>query len=349
MFPTLIGVTLVVFFVMAWTPGGIGASLISNEQGMRPAERKAMEAYYRKRYGLNDHYYVQYLRWLNSVSPIGFKTSGQGFPEAWRFGLKPPDLGEAFATHRRVSEMLKDAIPITLLLECLSLPLIYGIAISTGIAAARARGKLVDVGLGFTLIGLFSLPSIWIGVLMIGFLCNDSYVHLFPSNGLHDMRSDAMTFLPNLSGGHFTRGWMLDMAWHLCLPVICLSYSGFAFLSRLQRGALLESLGQDYVRTARAKGLAERVVVFRHAFRNSLMPLITVSANILPGLIGGSIIVETIFGIQGMGKLTIDAVNSRDREVLMAVTLIASILQLFGNLISDLTYAVADPRVSYVD
>lgn len=347
-FPTLIGVTAVVFFAMALSPGGVGASLLSAEQGLRPAERRNMEAYYRARYDLDAPLPLQYLHWLNHVSPIGFKNN-EGFPRSWGFGLKRSDLGESFGTHRRVVQMVAEAVPITLLLEILSIPIVYGIAIWTGIRSARSRGKWVDHSIGFVLLGLYSLPNIWVGVLFIGFLTNVKYVHWFPSNGLHDVLADGMRYLPNWPQGHFQRGWMLDTAWHLCLPLICLSYGNFAFLSRLQRGALLESLGQDYIRTARAKGLSERLVVYRHAFRNSLMPLITVAAAILPGLIGGSIIIETIFGIDGMGKLTIDAVNARDRELLMATTLIASLLQLIGNLIADLTYALADPRVSYVD
>jgi peptide/nickel transport system permease protein len=322
---------------------------MNNEQGLRPAERKAMQAYYSARYGLDKPLFVQYLNWLNHVSPVGVKSAGEGFPGPWKFGFKAPDFGESFATHRPVSQMLGEAVPITLLLECLSLPLIYFIAIWTGIVAAKARGEMLDVGLGFTLIGMYSLPTIWIGVLMIGFLCNDKYIHIFPTNGLHDLLSESMAFLPSWSGGAFHRGWLLDMAWHLLLPVICLSYGSFAYLSRLQRGALLEALAQDYVRTARAKGLPMRVVIYRHAFRNSLMPLITVAASILPGMIGGAVIVEHIFGIQGMGRLALDSVFSRDREVLMAVTLIAGVLQVIGNLLSDLTYAIADPRVSYVD
>jgi ABC-type dipeptide/oligopeptide/nickel transport system permease component len=346
--PTLLGMTVVVFFVIGLSPGGMGTSLINAEIGLRPQERKVVEAYFKARYGLDDPLIVQYFHWLNHVSPIGVKPPGDGFPGSWKFGFKKPDLGEAWSTHRPVSAMIGEAVPITLLLELISLPLVYGISIWSGIRAARSRGKLIDQAISFNLIGLYSLPSIWIGVLMIGFLSNIRYLHWFPSNGLHDMLAESMPFMPYWDHG-FHRGWMLDMAWHMCLPVICLTYGTFAFLSRLQRGALLEALNQDYVRTARAKGLRERVVVYRHAFRNSLMPMITVAANILPGLIGGSIIVETIFGIEGMGKLAIDSINSKDSELLMALTLFAGFLQLTGNLIADLSYAVADPRVSYAD
>lgn len=348
--PTLLGITALVFFVMASTPGGIGASLLSNEGNLDPYQKKILQEYYKKRYDLDKPLIVQYLKWLNKVSPIGVKTPGAGYPAAATFGFKWPDLGESFSQHRPVGAVIADALPITLLLELASLPIIYGISIWTGIAAARSRGEILDVGLGSVLIALWSMPEIWIGVLMIGLLTNRvEYVHWFPTNGLHDVLSDSMRFMPSWGPHGFERGWLLDMAWHMVLPLICLSYGSFAFLSRLQRGALLEALNQDFVRTARAKGLAERAVLYRHAFRNSLMPLITVAANVLPGLIAGSVIIETIFGIQGMGKLAIDAVEARDRELLLSVTLIASILQLIGFLIADLTYAVADPRVSYVD
>lgn len=348
--PTLLGITALVFFTMALTPGGIGASLLTNEGNLDPYQKRILEAYYKKRYDLDKPLIVQYAKWLNKVSPIGVKVAGSGLPGAWAFGLKWPDLGESFSQHRPVGAVIADALPVTLLLELASLPIFYGISIWTGIAAARARGKALDFGLGSMLIALWSMPEIWIGVLMIGFLTNRvQYVHWFPTNGLHDVLADSMRFLPSWGSHGFERGWLLDTAWHLALPLVCLSYGSFAFLSRLQRGALLETLNQDFVRTARAKGLSERVVLYRHAFRNSLMPLITVAANILPGLIAGSVIVETIFGVPGMGKLTIDAVEARDRELLLSVTLIASILQLIGFLIADLTYAIADPRVSYVD
>lgn len=348
-FPTLIGSTAVVFFVIALSPGGMGASLLSRDMELRPAERKAREAYYNERYGLNKPLPVQYFRWLNNVSPVGFKGVGAGFPLNLPFGFKSPDLGKSFSRDRPVGDLVKEALPITLLLESLSLPLIYVIALGTGIRAARARGEFADIGIGTLLIALFSLPEIWVGVLLIGFLTNRQIVHWFPSNGLHDVLSDSMPFLPTWGADGFERGWLLDIGWHLVLPLWCLSYGGFAFLSRLTRGSLLETLGMDFVRTARAKGLSDRVVLYRHAFRNSLISQITVAASILPGLIGGSVVVETIFGVPGMGKLAIDAVNARDKELFLSLALMGGLLQLIGYLLSDIAYAIADPRVSYVD
>jgi ABC-type dipeptide/oligopeptide/nickel transport system permease component len=349
MIPTLIGVTAVVFAIIALSPGGLGGSLMARDAQLRPEERKAIMAYYNARYGLDKPIPLQYARWLNRVSPIGRKDIGQGFPEAWRVGLKVPDLGESWQRHRPVDALIGEALPVTLLLEALSIPLIYFIAIVTGISAARARGKWVDVGLGTFLIALYSLPEIWIGVLMIGFLTNREVLHWFPSNGLHDVTADAMQFLPRFGAEGFERGWLLDALWHLALPIVCLSYGSFAFISRLTRGALLETLNLDFVRTARAKGLTERVVIYRHAFRNSLLPLITMASYIIPGVLAGAVIVETIFGVPGMGLLSAEAALQSDRELLMALSLIFGVLLMVSFLLADLAYAIADPRVSYVD
>jgi len=143
------------------------------------------------------------------------------------------------------------------------------------------------------------------------------------------------------------RGFLFDRAWHLVLPVITLSYGGFAFLAKLTRTSILENLQADYARTARAKGVSEKDVLWKHVFRNSLMPLITVTAGLLPSLLAGSLIVETIFSINGMGQLALEAVKSRDRELILSITLIAGFLTLIGNLIADFLYTIVDPRVSY--
>jgi peptide/nickel transport system permease protein len=147
--------------------------------------------------------------------------------------------------------------------------------------------------------------------------------------------------------GEWLRGFLFDRIWHLVLPVVCLSYGGFAGLAKLTRTAVLENLLSDYARTARAKGLAESAVLWRHVFRNSLLPLITVAASLLPSLLAGSVIVESIFSIEGMGKLAVEAVQTRDRELVLSITLIGGLLTLLGYLLADFLYALADPRVSY--
>jgi ABC-type dipeptide/oligopeptide/nickel transport system permease component len=343
MIPTLIGITLLVFFVMALSPGGLGASLRNAEGNMRPEQRKIIEDYYKERYGLDQPLWKQYLRWANKVSPIGIKDAGTGYPSAWRAGFKTPDLGESFIRHRPVIDVIADALPITLLLNLITVPFIYAVAILTGIYAAKHRGKMLDVGTGTTFLALWSLPSMWVGVMLLGFFANKDIWQWFPTAGLHDTQADAMSFLP--SGGQM--GWLVDLGWHLVLPVICLTYGGFAFLSKLMRASVLENLSADYARTARAKGLSERVVLMRHVLSNSLLPLITVAAGVLPGLLGGSVVVETIFSINGMGRLIIEAINMKDRELVMSETFVISIISLLCILVSDILYAVADPRVSY--
>ncbi|MEJ2404508.1 MAG: ABC transporter permease, partial [Candidatus Thiodiazotropha sp.] len=151
----------------------------------------------------------------------------------------------------------------------------------------------------------------------------------------------------SLMSGDWLRGFLVDRLWHLVLPVLCLSYGGFAGLAKLTRTSVLENLLSDYARTARAKGLSESAVLWRHVFRNSLLPLITVAASLLPSLLAGSVIVESIFSIEGMGKLAVEAVQTRDRELVLSITLIGGLLTLLGYLLADLLYALADPRISY--
>ncbi len=345
--PTLVGMTAIVFFVVASAPGGIGAAMLSNEMGMRPAERELRRKYLNERYGLDKPLIVQYGRWLHRVSPVGMKPPGTGFPSASPVGFKAPDLGDSFVRGRKVLGLITEVLPITVLLQLLALPVTYGIATIAGIQAARRRGQLLDVASGTLFLGMWSFPVILAGVLMIGYLANVQYFYWFPPSGLSDVRADAMPFLPGYSAAGFQRGWLLDRAWHLVLPVICIAYGHFAFLSKLARSAVLENLRADYVRTARAKGLGEKETLYRHVLSNSLIPLITVAAQILPAMLAGSVIVENIFSIQGMGKLLVDAVNTRDSELFLSLTMALGLIGLLSYLLADILYAVVDPRVKY--
>ncbi|MDH3584287.1 MAG: ABC transporter permease, partial [Phycisphaerae bacterium] len=299
--PTLLGIALVVFFIMKAAPGDVAEMLINREGQMQAGDRLARVTYLKERYGLDDPTPVQFVRWLNKVSPVGVwveqedRSTGLGLPvgqskkgNTRRLGFKTPDLGESFVKNRPVLDLIAEALPVTLLLNLLSIPLVYSIAIVTGIYAARHRGKAFDVGSGVMMLGMWSIPTIWAGVLLIGFLANKQYIQWFPTAGMHDVQANAMSFLPRFGEAGFERGWLLDMLWHLFLPVVCLSYAGFAFLAKLTRGAVLENLRADFVRTARAKGVAESDVLWHHVFRNSLLPLITVAAYILPGMLAGS-------------------------------------------------------------
>ncbi len=345
MIPTLIGTTLLVFLIMALSPGGLTASLKNTEGNLRPEERQKIEAYYRQRYGLDKPLWQQYARWLNQVSPIGFKTNEDG--TFGRFAFKAPNLGESFIRKRPVVDVFKETIPITLLLNAISIPIIYSIAIVTGIYSAKKRGKSFDVTTNIIYLALWSLPVMWVGVMMLGYLCNRDKLEWFPTGGLHDTLADSMPFFAHWTTDGLQRGWLFDSMWHLVLPVICVSYAGFAFLAKLMRASVLENLNADFARTARAKGLPENQVLFRHVLSNSLLPLITVAAEILPGMLSGALITEVIFSINGMGRLMVDAIFMKDREIVMSETLIVGVIALVSLLITDVLYAVADPRVTY--
>jgi len=448
MIPTLLGITLVVFIVMAASPGGLSLQNLVDTQGLEPEAKKAIEDYYTKLYGLDQPAPVQYLRWLNKISPIGFVFDENGEIDNFSF-TKGPDLGRSFIYGRPVTELLKERVPITLLLNIITIPIIYLIAITIGVRAATRRGEIFDVGSGFIMLALWSVPTMLAGVLLMGYFSNDQYWHFFPTSGLSYREAHDMPFMPHWSNpfepvkllfgiltgaslliwlsakapkkirasvlallglilggwvassmagepgwflisiisliigaifyalgdmeyasfrtltmgmigmfvgalvagltleGDFVRGFLLDRIWHLVLPIICLTYGGFAFLTKLARTSVLENLLSDYARTARAKGVTEDNVLWHHVFRNSLLPLITVSASLLPGLLGGSVIVESIFSIDGMGKLGVEAVKLKDREMVLSLTLISGLLTLVGYLIADIFYAIADPRISY--
>ncbi|MEM9347772.1 MAG: ABC transporter permease [Planctomycetota bacterium] len=232
-------------------------------------------------------------------------------------------------------------------MNIITIPLIYIVSITVGVLAARGRGGLFDIGSGTIMLGLYSVPAILAGTLMIAYLASSQHLHWFPASGAHDLQSDAMPFLPYFKEGTFYRGYLLDFAWHMVLPITCLTYAGFAFLTKVMRGSVLETISADFVRTARAKGVAEHHILFRHVLRNSLLPLITMAAAILPGLFVGSFVVEYIFSIQGMGLLTIEAAKNKDVNIMMATTLVGALLSLFSLLLRDILYAIADPRVSY--
>lgn len=390
--PTLIGATFIIFMLMAMAPISIVDVLLPPGGDLLPGQRAVREEYLQERYGIKDPPVVQYLRWLNNVSPVGFRIWKRSDPEVEsakaqerelraakekemkaagatsqqieeakkqidllpnpgqfqfnRFGFKAPDLGDSFIQSRSVEPIIMEALPVTIALQSVSLPIAIAIALLTGIWSARHRGKIQDAMTGTVLLAMYSIPTIWIGVMLIGFLANVEFVRAFPAGELHDVRADTMTFLPTFSGG-FQRGYLLDTIWHLMLPVVCITYGTIAYYSKLTRTALLETLSADFVRTARAKGLPEGVVLYRHAFRNSLLPLITVAAGFLPALVTGSIVVESIFNIRGMGRLAIEALKRNDRELFLSVAVIILVLQMIAYLLADIAYMIADPRVSY--
>ena len=457
MIPTLIGVLAVVFFVMAYSPGGFASVLRDTGAQTEGKDAKRARKLLERQYGYDKPRPVQFGRWLNQISPIGFRMSAdieydavtrqrvgalfedqpfntrppyferaikitfgmaayQGrkptdvaaelveqlahpadafilfewmdlplaesereairlsIVQRQRYGLgsqqnellkqlriemsgqsrvvfnrptfKTPDFGFT-KDGRRVTSLIAERVPITILLNVIALPIIYVVSIASGMRAAWKRGGLFDVSYGVVSIGLWSIPVIWAGMMLIAYTANVEHLKWFPAVGLHDLEADQMAFLPTWGDDGFQRGWLLDMAWHMVLPIVCISYGSFAVLSKVMRGSMLDILSADYVRTARSKGLPVRVVLWQHVFRNSVLPLITMLAGILPGLLVGSVIVESIFSIEGMGKLAVDAAKQKEINTVMAVTLIGAVLSLASQIIRDVCYAIADPRVSY--
>jgi ABC-type dipeptide/oligopeptide/nickel transport system permease component len=260
----------------------------------------------------------------------------------------PPDLGTAFSKSRPVTDLIGNALPVTLLLNLIAFPIIYIIAIPSGVLASARAGSWFDKLSGAAYVALWSIPTVWAGVLAIGYLANQQYLGLFPVSGLHDRAADSWTFLPGEQvDGTWQMGWMLDLLWHMVLPVACLVYGGFAVLSKQTRAAMLDNFNADYVRTAKAKGVARKDVVIHHVFRNSLLPLITMFVTVFPATLAGSVVIERIFSVPGMGSLIIDAISQRDRELILANTFMIACVNLVALLLADILYAVADPRVSY--
>ncbi len=262
--------------------------------------------------------------------------------------IDSPDFGVAFSRNRPVWDLIKTALPVTMLINLIAFPIIYLVAVPTGVLASVRRGGAADVASGFFFLLLYSVPVVLAGVFAIGFLANNQYLGWFPVSGLHDSAEATMTFLPYTDeSGAWHRGWLLDTLWHLALPVLCLVYGGFAVLSKQTRASMLDNFSADYVRTARAKGVSRKDIVISHVLRNSLLPLITMFVGIFPAMLGGSVVVERIFTIPGMGSLVIEAINLRDRELILANTFMISSVSLLALLMADILYALCDPRVAY--
>ena len=257
----------------------------------------------------------------------------------WMTDLFHLDFGVSFQDQRPVIEKIAERVPVTATLSVISEFLAFFIAIPIGIAsAARSRkNSKADKAVSTTLFILYSLPSFWIATMLIIFFGGGDFFAWFPNNGLHGNDYPYPTFWQNA----------MDYMWHIVLPIACLTYGGLAYLSRQMRASMLEVIRQDYIRTARAKGLAEKLVVYKHALRNSLIPIITIAAGLLPALIGGSIIIESIFTIPGLGLLEFNALTARDYPVILAGFTITAVLTLGGILIADILYSLVDPRIAF--
>ena len=247
------------------------------------------------------------------------------------------DFGESAAVDpgKKVTKMIYERLPVTLSLNIWAVLITYLLAIPIGVFSAARAGSWADRSMEVFLFALYSLPAMWVGLMLQALLCEGGWKAVFPLHGLE---------VPNAQTYSIWRlQW--EIIKHYTLPVFCLAYGGFAGLSRYARASMLEVIHSDYIRTARAKGVSEFEVIWIHGFRNALITLITLFGGLLPGLVAGSVIVEYIFNIPGMGSLSLSALSSRDYPLQMALFAFSGFLTLAGIMLSDLLYMAADPRI----
>jgi peptide/nickel transport system permease protein len=258
--------------------------------------------------GLDDPLAVQYVRWLRNV------LSG--------------DLGTSYNTVEPVSDLLRDRLPNTLLLTGLALVISVAIAIPLGVISATKRNSMVDrIIAGFSFLGI-SVPVFWLAIMLI--ILFAVRWEMLPAGGMYTLGGDRD---------------IVDLLRHMLLPLAVLVTANLAALVRYTRSGMISVLSEDYVRTARAKGLANRKVIFGHALRNALIPVITVVAVSIPNAVSGAAITETVFSWPGMGRLAVNAANTRDYPVVLGATLMVAVVVVISNLLADILYAVVDPRI----
>lgn len=257
----------------------------------------------------------------------------------WITNFMIGDFGTSYKTSRPVASEIKDAIFWTFAMMMLSIFVAYLSAIPLGVFSAKNKGLRFDKITTVSLFVLYSLPSFWIATMLVVFFTTPEYgawTNIFPSIGLGDLPSDAP---------FWNRFW--ETASHLILPVFCISYNALAFISRQMRGGMVNVIQQDYIRTAKAKGLGEHQIIWKHAFRNSLFPIITLFASLFPAVLAGSVVIEVIFNIPGMGKLTLASILEQNYPVVFAILMLAALMTMIGMLVADILYAMADPRISF--
>jgi peptide/nickel transport system permease protein len=310
MFPLLVGISIICFSVMHLAPG----SPTDMETQMNPRVSAEAKERLMAMYDLDKPLHRQYIIWVKKALML--------------------DLGKSFSPdHRPVADKILERLPITIMLNVLSLFLILMVAIPLGVYTAVHQNSTFDRVASVLVFVGFAVPTFWLALLLMILMGVD--LGWLPISGIRSLNYEYM------------RTWdqWIDLLKHLILPVALSAFGGLAGMSRYMRSNMLEVIRQDYIMTARAKGLSEYVVIYKHALRNALLPVITILGLSIPGLIGGSVIFETVFAIPGMGQLFYMSVMARDYPVVMGILLIGAILTLAGNLIADVCYGLADPRI----
>lgn len=332
MIPTLFGITLIVFAVINLAPGspienkiqqlrfagaagGSDAAASTTDDGSGISE-EVIEAL-KKQYGFDKPVHIRYFIWLKNLSVL--------------------DFGESFTYEEPVLNVIASKLSVSLQFGLVSLVLVYLVCIPLGILKAIFNTTIFDHVTSFIIMAMYSIPGFMFGILLIVFFAGGNFWEIFPVGELY---SDEYEFLDFW-------GKVGDRIYHFILPLASYMISSFTILTMLQKNSLLEEIKKDYVRTARAKGLDEKKVYLKHALRNALIPVVTGIGNFLTLFFAGSILIETIFNLDGMGLLSYKSILERDYNVIMGIIFIQSSLMLIGNLISDIMFVLVDPRIDF--
>lgn len=335
MVPTLFGVTIISFAIVNLAPGspieqkiqqmkfaggggdgassGGGVASNSNNSGVSNEVLEALK----KQYGFDKPIHIRYWIWLKNIV---------------RF-----DFGESFTYEEPVIDVIMSKFPVSLQFGIASLLLSYLISIPMGVYKAVKNGSSFDVVSSFFLFAFYSIPSFMLAIFLIVFLSGGTFLDIFPIGGLYSDFYDEMNTMERI----------IDRVYHFILPLICYTIGSYTTLTFLMKNSLMEELQKDYVRTARAKGLSDKVVYLKHALRNALIPIVTGIGGFLSIFFAGSLLLETIFQLDGMGLLGFNSILSRDYNVIMGLIFIQSLLMLVGQIISDIAYVIVDPRIDF--
>lgn len=331
MIPTLFGVTLIVFVIINMAPGGpieqkiqqmrFGSGMAesageSSSQGTQTVSKEVLEAL-KKQYGFDKPLHIRYFIWLKNLATF--------------------DFGESFTYEEPVMEVIVSKFPISLQFGIVSFILSYLISIPLGVYKAIKHGTTFDMLSSFLLFVMYSIPPFMLGILLIVFFSGGSFLDIFPIGGAYSDYYEDFSFL----------GKVVDRVHHFILPLICFVIGSFTSLTLLMKNSLLEEIGKDYIRTAKAKGLEDKVVYLKHALKNALIPIVTGLGSFLMVFFAGSLLLETIFQLDGIGLLSYNSILSRDYNVIMGLVVIQSLLFLVGNILSDMAYVLVDPRIDF--
>ena len=332
--PTFFGITFICFVIINFAPGspieqklreirfgGFGAAESmaggagAGDAGMSSNE-EVIEAL-KKQYGFDKPWYHRYWIWLVNIFRL--------------------DFGESFTYQQPVIKVIASKLPVSIQFGLSSFFLTYLVCLILGVAKAVRMNTPFDTISTFVLFIMYSIPPLILGLLLITFFATDNFFPLFPIGGLVSNDYEYLSF--------WEKVW--DRIYHFVLPLICYMIGSFTALTLLVRNSMLEVIHQDYIRAATAKGLSEKVIYYKHALRNALIPVATGVGSFLGIFLEGSLIIETVFNLDGIGLLGYKSVLSRDYNVMMAMIFISSLVMLLGRLISDLTYILVDPRIDF--